>query len=237
MTEQTRAQLETLAQHLPRVTAIIGGGGKTSLLHALGEVLAQQGERVVLTTTTHLAWEAQAVSPRSAQELNEYLAAPGHALVCGDPAPNGRMTGIPVGWYDALTADHILVEADGSRHLPLKVHRPGEPVIPPGAGLTIAVAGLSALDRPVQEVVHSWQVISLAGEKPVDEALVAQLLLRGLERAPETGKKLALLNQADTPELAQRGAEIARLLSQRQFLAQVICLRPEQTQKARGSIG
>lgn len=42
--------LERLYLRLPRVTALIGGGGKTTLLSALGETCARRGERVLLTT-------------------------------------------------------------------------------------------------------------------------------------------------------------------------------------------
>ncbi len=45
----------TLAQALELrrgVTAVIGGGGKTSLLRALGEELAGEGHTVLLCTTT-----------------------------------------------------------------------------------------------------------------------------------------------------------------------------------------
>ena len=66
--------LETLGQHLPRVVALIGAGGKTTLLHAWGDMLARQGKRVVLTTTTHLGWEPGTCSPASPEELNaEYI--------------------------------------------------------------------------------------------------------------------------------------------------------------------
>ena len=37
--------------------AFTGGGGKTSLIFGLAEKFSGQGKRVIVTTTTHMAWE------------------------------------------------------------------------------------------------------------------------------------------------------------------------------------
>ena len=44
-------------------------------------------------------------------------------------------------------ADFILVEADGSRRLPLKVPATNEPVIPRGNKKTVLICGIDALNR------------------------------------------------------------------------------------------
>ena len=36
-----------------------GGGGKTSLILGLAEIFSGQGKRVIVTTTTHMAWEPE----------------------------------------------------------------------------------------------------------------------------------------------------------------------------------
>src|SRR5699024_3791603 len=51
-------------------------------------------------------------------------------------------------------ADFVLVEADGSKGLPLKAHAPYEPVLPSKAKQTICVVGLSGLGKTVQEAAH-----------------------------------------------------------------------------------
>ncbi|MBR1781004.1 MAG: putative selenium-dependent hydroxylase accessory protein YqeC [Oscillospiraceae bacterium] len=217
--------LEMLAEGAPRVTALIGGGGKTTLLFALGDFMARRGKRVVLTTTTHLGYAAQAVSPASPAELNGAIR-PGKALLAAYPdGARHKMTGIPLEWYSALQVDHILVEADGSRCRPLKVHRAFEPVLPPDTGLLVQVAGLSALGRPAGEAVHCYDIVGLSPEAPVDEETVAALLERGFGKAGFSGPKLALLNQADTPELVRRGENIAAALAQRGFPAALTCLK------------
>ena len=48
----------------------------------------------------------------------------------------------------------LLVEADGSRRLPLKAHAPHEPVIPKEAGCVLCVVGARGFDRPIRKAVH-----------------------------------------------------------------------------------
>ena len=203
--------MRVLCADLPRVIAVIGGGGKTTTLYTLGEALAGMGRSVLLTTTTHIGITPFAVVPNSAEELNRTLAK-GKAVLAGVPIDDHKMNGIPQQWYPLLQVDHIIVEADGSRNLPLKVHRETEPVVPQGTQLLLQLAGLSALDRPVGETVHRYELLGLLPEQPVDEALAARLLVRGLAASGYTGRSLVLLNQADTPELERRAQRIAQLL-------------------------
>ena len=225
-----RAELmERLYPRLPRVTALIGGGGKTTLLHALGAACVRRGERVLLTTTTHLGWTLEAVCPDSVEDLNRRLV-PGRAVLAGYPdAQRHKLTGIPMQWYARLKADRIFVEADGSRCLPLKYHRTFEPVVPPDAGLVIELAGLSALGRPAGEVLHGWREAGIDPMRTMDEMLCAALLARGLSAARSDAPKLVLLNQADTPALQARGKEIVRLLNERGVEADTVQLKENHT--------
>lgn len=60
------------------------------------------------------------------------------------------MKGIHPSWIPALAQswDFVLVEADGSRRLPVKAPAVYEPVIPPGTDLVVGVIGLDALAVP-----------------------------------------------------------------------------------------
>lgn len=210
---------------LPKVTALIGAGGKTTLLGAMGDWCAERNERVLLTTTTHLGFVKEAAAPGSLSELNAMLQ-PGCVLLAGYPdEARHKMTGIPLDWYAGVEADRVIVEADGSRCLPLKYHRPFEPVIPPGTGLVIELMGLSALGQPVEQVLHGWQEAGIQEGILLSEETAAQLLLRGLERCGPIRERLVLLNQADTPELEQRGKRILDLLAQKGAAAEVVRLK------------
>lgn len=112
------------------ITAIIGSGGKTTLLRTLSGELPG---RVLLCTSTHFQGYADlptVLDPTEA-DLRKTLAA--HPIVCAaGHSPTGKLVdcGLP---YETLAdlADFVLVEADGSRRRPLKAHALHEPVIPP----------------------------------------------------------------------------------------------------------
>jgi probable selenium-dependent hydroxylase accessory protein YqeC len=142
----------------PGVTAVIGGGGKTTLLRTLGEELAHGGAAVVLCATAKFYPFAGLpnLQDPSAPELAAALKK--DRLVCAGrevPDTGGKLTapGLPMEALAAL-ADYVLVEADGSARRPLKAHAPHEPVIPPEAGRTICVVGLAGLGRPIAEAAH-----------------------------------------------------------------------------------
>lgn len=167
----------------PGVTAVIGSGGKTTLLRTLGEELAERGCRVILTTTTKI-FPFSDVKTLTAPTEDEITAAfAQQKLICvGTPfGDTGKLTTpeLPMECLDRM-ANYVLVEADGSARLPLKAHEAHEPVIPTGANQTICVVGLSGFGRPIREAAHrSERFAELAGVSVEDAAapeLVAQVL-------------------------------------------------------------
>lgn len=157
---------------LPRegghVLSVIGGGGKTSLLAAWTEFYLSEGIPVAITTTTRtepVSWASLTV-----REWHEVAAAPaespGQAIFVrqGEHA-GGKWRGLTPEQVDQLSAmlprSVVLVEADGSAGLPVKLHRPDEPPLPSRTSLAVPVVGLSAIGRPLTEVLHR------AGELPV----------------------------------------------------------------------
>ena len=139
----------------PGVTAVIGGGGKTTLLRTLGEELAAGGKRVLLCTTTKILPFPGLPCAFDGAELEELQKH--HQLVCaGTPVPDtGKLT-VPEPPMEILTQwfDYVLVEADGAAHHPLKAHAPHEPVIPPEADQTICVVGASGFGQPIAQAAH-----------------------------------------------------------------------------------
>ena len=222
----------TLPFPLPRLTAIIGGGGKTTLLFTLGRQLAAEGASVLLTTTTHLAWPPPEGIVFLAPAAPEQLAAaaqPGALVLAGYPGENEKMMGLsPEFFREACRAfNHVLCEADGSRHMPLKFHREDEPCIPAETGLLLQVAGLSALSRPAAETLHRHALSGIAAEHCITEEDVAHLMLRAFSHCGVSCPSAALLNQADTPELCARGETVARLLRAEGYPCAVGALRKE----------
>ena len=220
-------------ENLPRWITIAGSGGKTTLLFALGEELATRGRRVLLTTTTHLAFPPPDGVPFASVCRAEKLPdlTPGRPLLWGLPGEGGRMTGPGA---DELRAaafrfDHVICEGDGSRCLPLKWHRADEPCLPPETRLLFYVAGLSALDRTVGETVHRFELSPWKGEERVTEEVIAALVLRALRHSAPSCPVQVLLNQADTPALQVRGEIAARIIREAGYSCAVCALQRRKT--------
>lgn len=201
----------------PGVTSVIGSGGKTSLLAALARELPGT---VVLTTTTHILPFPNVPLVTSADADNVRTALAGSRVVCvGSQAEkNGKLVTPELG-IDALAslADHVLVEADGARRLPLKAHAPWEPVIPACSDRTILVLGASGLGHPVRERVHRPErFCELADCAPGDPAM-PELVARAANA--EALADVALVNQADVAPGAAR--ELAALLAIPAFVGSV----------------
>lgn len=137
------------------VTALIGGGGKTTLLYTLAEELRGRG-RVILCTTTKIRRPPQYTIYTGSDPAALRDALRVHGVVCvGTPYSDEKLQApaLPPEALDA-EADYVLVEADGAHGRPLKAHAAHEPVIPKNAARTILVAGADGFGRPIREVCH-----------------------------------------------------------------------------------
>ncbi len=181
------------------ITAIIGSGGKTSLMLTLGRELSACGHSVVLCTSTR-------IYPPEYIPFAQEIADPVSGILCvGTPAEMGKI-GAPIQDFESFLqyADYILVEADGSKHLPLKAHDTYEPVIPHGCSRVITVVGATGLGKPVLEVVHrphlflamtdsrlaTPQAVALALEK---EDLGHCIFINQADQAPQLAMELKAL--------------------------------------------
>ena len=127
-------ELRELLEIGPGLTALIGGGGKTTLMYHLASELRQQGTVLVCTTTK--IWPPAHLRVCTEEgTLREELRRRGIACT-GTPTEQGKLTAPAIDGWETM-ADFVLVEADGSRQLPLKAHGPQEPVIPTASRRTI----------------------------------------------------------------------------------------------------
>jgi probable selenium-dependent hydroxylase accessory protein YqeC len=196
----------------PGITAVIGGGGKTSLLLALSEEL-KRSATVILATTTRI-YPMPGMKNLTGSELlriTDALRCENVACV-GTTAAEGKLAApqIPFSVLASM-ADYVLVEADGSKHLPVKAHLPNEPVIPPGSTQVICVMGLSAIGIPVSECAHRPALYAhLAGcsiQAPVTPSLAAAVIER------EGLHDRVFLNQGDTAERMAMARALAGALA------------------------
>lgn len=202
-----------------KVTAIIGGGGKSSLMAVLGEEYRLRRQTAVMTTTTHIRPPKEnGYMGDNAAVLSDLLAT--HRLMTvGTMGEEGKFGPSPLLEQLPRLADHVIIEADGTKGLPLKVPNEREPVIPAFADSVVAVAGLSALGRPLGKVCHRPELALLRfgfpPERIVTPELMAELLTSPMAQRKDVGARryLVLLNQMDAaPE--DKIAELAERLVQ-----------------------
>ncbi len=179
----------------PGLTAVIGSGGKTSLLRVLARELSRRGT-VLLATTTHIMRPDWCPFAATDAELREGFA---HSpIVCaGAYTPEGKLTAPDFpGWQRA--ADFVLVEADGSKRLPAKAHTVWEPVLPPERNRTVCVFGASALGKTIQDAAHRPELYAPLAEVSPNAVITPAIAARVL--AKEGGFDVLFINHADMLE-------------------------------------
>ncbi len=191
------AELRKLLGIEKGLTAVMGSGGKTSLLYELVEELRPCGT-VLLATTTHIMKPSQYPFASTAAELTSLLAAHG-AACAGSLTAEGKLTAPDFpGWETA--ADFVLVEADGSKRLPAKAHETWEPVLPPCRKRTVCVLGASAFGQAIRQAAHRPALYAALARAAEDTVITPSLAARVL--LAEGGFDVVYLNQIDDPDFA-----------------------------------
>ncbi len=228
--ETVSGNLASALRIKPGITAIIGSGGKSTLLKTLGLELMRAGGRALLCTTTHMFPVAGVPWDGSSRRLAAAPWKPGasHVPGCTCEARAGMSRGsiCQAGVLDPETGklsapaeplgelarrfNHVLAEADGSKRLPLKAHAAWEPVIPAATANVVWVVGRVPRGKPVAEVVHRPELFcERCGCEPTDIATperVAQVLNAEMQMLNLNNARI-MLNQVDTladPTMADR---------------------------------
>jgi probable selenium-dependent hydroxylase accessory protein YqeC len=112
-------------------------------------------------------------------------------------------------------AELVLLEADGSKRLPLKVPADREPVLLPESDILIAVCGLRSLGAPLEQICFRLeQAQELLGKLPAavvtEEDLVRILTSeRGGRKGAGNREYYMVLNQCDDAERLRAAGRIA----------------------------
>lgn len=192
--------------------AFVGAGGKTTAMFQLAREL---GTRVIVTATTHLgAWQTpmadRHIVAEAPEEIGEILE--GVTLITGKLVGerSSPINSSVLYWLREVAKNNkipLLIESDGARQKPLKAPAAHEPPIPEFVGTVVVVAGLSGLGKAVSEAVfreEEFERFSDSASRRVTAEMVARVLVHpdgGLKNIPDGARRVALLNQADTPEL------------------------------------
>ena len=220
------------------LVSLAGGGGKSTIMHALATELAVSGKRVITTTTTRiLPWQAPGLLvieedeadlfEKAVQALaNRPLVSLGRKIERGE-----KLTGISPGLADRVSsvADYVIVEADGAGCKPIKAPNATEPVFPQLTSLVVAVIGIDCLGKTLSGAVFRPEIASgLTGaglDTPVTSGIAATLLLhpQGITKgSPPSARRVVFINKVETPEELVKACEIAELLSKQAVFSHVI---------------
>lgn len=164
-----------------RIISLVGGGGKTTLMNTLGKEYASQNIPTLLTTTTHIM-KPDFLSDKAYIEKDDFELFTNTLTTVGQtPCPLAAL-GIPEKTIRGKTkwkspsmdfckkiADftlknskmnlRILCEGDGSKRLPVKLPKDGEPVLFPETDTVIGVIGLSCLGKPIKETLFRYELL------------------------------------------------------------------------------
>ena len=192
------------------IAAFTGGGGKTTLIYYLAEKFAGEGKKVIVTTTTHMAWEPGRpfADAGDAAGVRQLLAQYGYVTAAYHKAGQPNISGPDREILEKLSGlcDALLVEADGSKRLPLKVPAQWEPVIPEIADIVVGVIGLDCLGKKIADTAHRPEdVAGFLGENVEDIVTwenVAKIAVAktGLQKGVGKRRFLVYLNKADVLE-------------------------------------
>lgn len=200
------------------IYAIVGSGGKTSLIHRMATEYKNQGKKVFVTTSTHMGIEEDTLLTDDADAIIKELEEKGYAMA---GLPEGkRIHELSRATYEKVCekADLVLVEADGSNRLPVKFPNATEPVIYDNIEEILIVCAPHAIGKTLKETAFRKELVldclQVSEEETVTAAHIQKLVREGYlknlgQKYPD--KRLRICpTYLDTPE--QR--EIARMLEE-----------------------
>ena len=213
------------------LVSLVGGGGKTTVLFALG---TQLFGTVVMTTTTKMGRDRTGghepfLAP-SDETLLGVLADRRVALAwraVSDHKALGVQPQVCDRWFGL--ADHVVVEADGSRRMPFKAPLDYEPVVPSQTTTLVACVGTAALGEAiVEQCQRPERVAEIAGCSPEDrltpQRLAAVLLSDQGSRkdSPPSARFAVVINQV-LPSHRRYIAELTEIIKD---VATLVCIAP-----------
>ena len=204
-------QISDLLQIGRGVTALIGGGGKTTLLYRLAEELRKKGT-VILATSTRIYPPQQYALVMDGEETVLRRALKEYGVVAvGTINEEGKLRA-PVFSFEELAAfaDYVLVEADGAKCRPLKAHASHEPVIPDNAQRVVLGVGADGFGKPLEEVCHRPELYAPRCGAAAEDAVTAELAAKVI-LAEGYGDRV-YINKVETAQDYDRAVHLAQLL-------------------------
>ena len=102
--------------------------------------------------------------------------------------------------------------------LPVKAPAAHEPVIPHGTDLLVAVAGIDALGKPIEQIAHRpelvCEIVGAAPEETFTPETLGKLLASprgGMKYAEDASRAAVLINKVESPSELEAARETRRV--------------------------
>lgn len=141
------------------VIAVVGSGGKTTYIKKETEKYRAQGLKVFVTTSTHMAIEEDTMVSDNADEIIQVMKEKGYVMAGVRHGEKIRELSKETYMKVCAHADIVLIEADGSKHMPIKFPAEHEPVIYENVTEIVVVCGLHALGKLLKDVAHRLELV------------------------------------------------------------------------------
>jgi len=200
------------------ITAVVGAGGKKTLMHRLAMGL----EQPIVTATVRIppiaAWvETLAFTDEPVSVVRSATDWP-VGVLAGTDGPDRRL-GYPPSTVDAIGAvgHPVLVKADGARMRRFKAPGVDEPQLPETSARVVWVASIEVVGSPLAaDLVHRPErVAAITGRElgdlltADDLAMVATHPQGGRKLVPEGSDYIVCLNMVDDPTDAETAHSVA----------------------------
>ncbi len=190
----------------PGMTALIGGGGKTTLMYRIAKELSDVGTVIVCTSTKiYPPDQMPTLTDGSVDAVSAALHR--HRVICvGTKTENEKLSEPAIGFEKLKQlADYVIVEADGAHQLPIKAHAAHEPVIPEGVGQTVLVIGADCFGKPIAEICHRPQHFAAAAGIDL-RATVTPEIVKSVIAAEGLGDRLYINKVENDQDMANARA-------------------------------
>ncbi len=212
-----------------KVAAIVGAGGKTTLMYKFAEKLQASGKRVLVTTTTHIYRPDDSVFCKSIEDCKSLWENNSYAVYAKDLG-NGKLGKPPDDEFSRLikVSDVLLAEADGAKRKACKVPASHEPQIPKQACVVIGVLGLSVIGRAIGEACFrpgdTAGFLGCSVRHILEPADIMKIISseNGTMKDVRNRKYYAVLTQCDNEEHLNQGAGILKMLREKNITG-ILC--------------
>jgi probable selenium-dependent hydroxylase accessory protein YqeC len=231
--KEIKSLVEALAIGAREHIALVGGGGKTTMMFALAEELKRRGKQVITSTTTKV-WHREALQSEKVllhgddadwrSRRSEDLDGGGTLFVGRSLLDSGKVEGISPSLADEIYYDsrfhYLVIEADGSAGHPLKAPAEHEPVIPRSVTMVVALMGLEAIGACLDKATafRIEEVKRITGLEPgsiLTPSGLAKVFLHPagvFKGTPEGARRVVFLNKRDLIEGNTEAEELADIV-------------------------